>query len=403
MSMENALMQQKLEFLEMELEDAKRREENLKRVNNSLMQAINNEPSILKDQTLLELQKANEQYLTELTALKKKHKDQLLGFEKQVQELFLSKKELQIDLKHQKTAAESEKYELLAVIKQLESEKMGLEASFRKKEENRVDSVLCERNRKERSESIRLKPNLDRSLCESRTFHNKENDLLKGKIEVLTTKLKNKKEKIKRLKERSYEKTLRARIEELEEEIETYKMVIKKQSPSMSRKYDSEKSLRKDLEEALNTIDKLKNSSFEKNSNEYKSIISKKDSEIRELKEKLNFSSLEIERFGIELNKCSLKLQQNEIYWAMSDDKRSETELALKNEIKFLIGKLLKAKSKLGAENDSNESTAKTGFIPTVRSKSLKKQFPSTKLISPLNLSAITRSDSPFCISQIDL
>jgi hypothetical protein len=133
MSMENALMQQKLEFLEMELEDAKRREENLKRVNNSLMQAINNEPSILKDQTLLELQKANEQYLTELTALKKKHKDQLLGFEKQVQELFLSKKELQIDLKHQKTAAESEKYELLAVIKQLESEKMGLEASFRKK------------------------------------------------------------------------------------------------------------------------------------------------------------------------------------------------------------------------------------------------------------------------------
>ena len=403
MSMESALVQQKIEFLEMELEEVRRREDNLKKINNSLMQAINNEPTILKDQTFAELQKANEQYLSELGMLKKKHKEQTTSLEKQVQELFLMKKELQIDLKHEKTAAESEKYELLGAIKQLESEKQFLEQSLRKREESRMEGILNEKNTKDRQDSIRYRYSLDKSFGESRIVHNKENEQLRGKLEIFMTKLKNKKEKIKRLKEKTNEKTLRMRIEELEDEIETYKMVCKKQSPMQNRHSDSERNLKRELDDALMTIDKFKRQANDKTTSDLKVLVNKKDLEIRELKEKLSLSKLEIERVEVDLNKCNLKLQQNEIYWAMSDEKKSETEIALKNEIKFLIGKLLKAKSKHGTDNDSNETTAKTGMITTVRSKSVRKPTAPKKAISPLDLSAITRSESPFCTSQIDL
>ena len=384
--MESALLQQKVEFLEMEVEEIRRREENLKRVNNSLMLAIGNEPALFKDQTVNELQKAYEALMSDIAVIKKKNKDEITSLEKQMQELFLSKKELQIDLRHQKTTAESEKYELLTVIKQLESENIQLENSLKKLAEQ--DQVLKDRTFKENQRlSIDSK-----SLNDSR-FILKENEQFKSKLEYLNSKLRSKKEKIKRLKERTNEKSLRVRIEEMEEELETYKLICKK--PSNSRN-EVERSLRKELEDAQNTIAniKLKNDS--------KPLIMKKDLEIQQLKEKLVKTTADNERLSNEISKVGLKLQQNEIYWKMADQKRSETENALKNEIKFLIGKLLKAKSKLG-NDDSKETTAKPVLVTTVRSQSVKKDLKMGKGISPLDLSSITRSDSPFCVSNMDI
>ena len=77
--------------------------------------------------------------------------------------------------------------------------------------------------------------------------------------------------------------------------------------------------------------------------------------------------------------------------------------MALKSEIKFLIGKLLKAKTRVDCGSESKETVNKSGLIPTVRSKSVKKQVFSGKLVSPLDLSAITRSDSPFYVSKMDI
>lgn len=398
MSMEKALLQQKIEFLEMEIEEARRREENLKKVNNSLMQALSNEPTILKDQTMVELQKTNDQNAFELNSLKKKYKEEVTALDKQIQDLFLAKKELQIDLKHQKTANESEKYELLSIIKQLETEKLALEKTLTKQQEDepRFDAALTEKNRMER-----FRVSIEKNLGESRRSINKENDTLKGKLEILSTKLRNKKEKIKKLKEKTIEKSLRMKLEELEEELETYKIICKKQVP-ISKQQETEKALKKELDDAYYAIERLRKSGNDKSTNELKCMITRKDAEIKELREKLNSMNSDIEKLTAELNKSTLKLQQNEIYWAMSDEKRSEIELALKNEIKFLIGKLLKAKSKIGAENDCNETT-KSSMITTVRSKSVKKPLKSNKMISPLDLSAITRSDSPFCLSHIDI
>lgn len=375
--METALLQQKLEFLEMELEESRRREENLKKTNKSLMQAINNEPDYFKDQTLSELQKANEQYAGEITSLKKKHKEEVSMLEKQVQELFLSKKDLQIDLKHTKTLVESEKYELLTTIKQLESEKMMLEKAVKKFEDSPAPDILQDRHWKENRTMD------SRGFNESRNIY-KENDY-KSRIEGLLTKLKSKKEKIKRLKERTNEKALRVRIEEMEEELETYKMLFKKQIPS-SRNEGVEKTLRKELEDAQTVIAGLRKAG------EHKSSSIKKDLEMQQLKEKLLKSTTEVERLNSDLGKMSLKLQQNEIYWKMADQKRAETELGLKNEIKFLIGKLLKAKSKISNE-DSKDNTAKQSLTNTVRSQSVKKDVRIGKGVIPLDLSSITRSD----------
>jgi hypothetical protein len=384
--METALLQQKIEFLEMEVEEIRRREENLKKINNSLMQAINNEPVLFKDHNLNELQKANDQYISEINQMKKKHKEEISTFEKQLQELFLSKKELQIDNKHLKTAAESEKYEFLTIIKQLESEKFQLEKNFKRLEEN--ESVLQDRKFKENQ---RL--SLDSKNLNDSRFIMKENEQYKSKIEYLNSKLKSKKEKIKRLKERNNERALRVRIEEMEEELETYKMICKKNTPKNA---EVEKSLRKELDGALNTIASLKNKT------DPKPLIMKKDLEIQQLKEKLVKCIAENERLTADCGRINLKLQQNEIYWKMADQKRAETELALKNEIKFLIGKLLKAKSKLG-NDDSKEVTAKPALVTTVRSQSVKKDLKMGKGISPLDLSSITRSDSPFCVSNLDI
>ena len=315
MLMESALFQQKLEFLEMEVEEVRRREDNLKKINHSLMQAINNEPTILKDQSLSELQKTNEEYLSELTTLKKKHKEQISSLEKQTQELFFSNKELQNELKNQKASFESEKHGLLNIIKQLEFSKLDQEKTNNKQEDkSNFERILADKNIKDKPDLIRNRHSLDRSFVENRLRNNKESDLLKGKLEIMSTKLKTKKEKIKKLKENSNEKALRLKINELEEDLETFKIIIKRQSPTQNKQSDMEKYYKSELEEAILTIDRLKRQSSDRQFNEYKNTLYKKELEIKEIKEKLNYSNLEIERLGIELNKSNLRLKQNEIY-----------------------------------------------------------------------------------------
>ena len=240
--------------------------------------------------------------------------------------------------------------------------------------------------------NLTLTINLNLNLNDSRQVV-KEIDQFKSKLEYLSSKLRSKKEKIKRLKEKANEKALRVRMQEMEEELETYKLISKNTANPRS---EIEKSLKKELEEAQITILSLRSQA------DPKPLIQKKDNEIINLKEKVIKSLAEHEKLNNDLNRLALKLQQNEIYWKMADQKRSETELALKNEIKFLIGKLLKAKNKLPNE-DSKENTAKPTLVTTVRSLSVSKDLKLGKRILPLDLSSITRTDSPFCVSNLDI
>jgi len=54
---------------------------------------------------------------------------------------------------------------------------------------------------------------------------------------------------------------------------------------------------------------------------------------------------LEKERLQVELDRLVLELKQTKMEWALSEESKEECELALKNEIKFLINKLLQLKN----------------------------------------------------------
>eukprot|EP00357_Protocruzia_adherens_P001004 CAMPEP_0115040520 /NCGR_PEP_ID=MMETSP0216-20121206/44868_1 /TAXON_ID=223996 /ORGANISM="Protocruzia adherens, Strain Boccale" /LENGTH=960 /DNA_ID=CAMNT_0002421757 /DNA_START=172 /DNA_END=3054 /DNA_ORIENTATION=- len=75
---------------------------------------------------------------------------------------------------------------------------------------------------------------------------------------------------------------------------------------------------------------------------------------VRELSHEVENSSIKTEKIQLELDKALLDLKQTKLNWAMTEEKRGETENQLKTEIKYLIGKLIKAKNKL-AENKENE------------------------------------------------
>lgn len=137
-------------------------------------------------------------------------------------------------------------------------------------------------------------------------------------------------------------------------------------------------------------------------------LSEKKDKEIRDLRMHIEKISLQKERVQLELDRAMLELKQYKLDRNMVDEKRNENENALKNEIKFLIGKLLKAKSKLASEGDLSETIKKEAMNITMRTRSALKnridmRSPIDRPISPLNLSVISRSESPFGVSEYDL
>lgn len=74
----------------------------------------------------------------------------------------------------------------------------------------------------------------------------------------------------------------------------------------------------------------------------------------------------EKENLRNELERLFYELKKTQMDWALSQDEREENENTLKNEIKFLINKLLKAKNKLSDhKNCSNTNLNTTNFANT--------------------------------------
>ncbi len=62
----------------------------------------------------------------------------------------------------------------------------------------------------------------------------------------------------------------------------------------------------------------------------------------------------ERDRLQIEFDKTVLELKRTKIELAMGEERKSESEQCYKNEIKYLIDKLLKTKTKLKKERIAN-------------------------------------------------
>lgn len=135
-------------------------------------------------------------------------------------------------------------------------------------------------------------------------------------------------------------------------------------------------------------------------------LIEQKDKEIRELKLKIDQLHLQNDRLQVELDKTQLELKQSKYHWAKQNQERQNAENVLKTDIKLIIGKLLKAKSKLAAESELNETMRREGILSAMRFQSLnsshKSPSPTVRPISALDISAITRSESPFGASDYD-
>jgi len=69
------------------------------------------------------------------------------------------------------------------------------------------------------------------------------------------------------------------------------------------------------------------------------------ENRLREAEHKNEKILLEKERLKVELDRLILELKQTKMEWALSEESKEESELTLKNEIKFLLNKLLQVKN----------------------------------------------------------
>jgi len=74
-----------------------------------------------------------------------------------------------------------------------------------------------------------------------------------------------------------------------------------------------------------------------------------------EAEQKTEKANLEREKLQVELDRLVLELKQTKMGWALSEEGKEESELALKNEIKFLINKLLQVKGTTASQQDLSQ------------------------------------------------
>jgi predicted nucleic acid-binding Zn-ribbon protein len=138
--------------------------------------------------------------------------------------------------------------------------------------------------------------------------------------------------------------------------------------------------------------------------------VEQKDRQTRDLKIELETVCIQKERLEMEVERLKTELQTIKKDWMHTEERRMQTEAALKSEIKFLIGKLLKAKNKIVAESgELSETLRKEATIDMTRCKSVNRsrtnvsRVSTQRPISPLNLSAISRAESPFLTYDMEL
>lgn len=221
-------------------------------------------------------------------------------------------------MKQQKITFEGERLQLLGSIQKLEAENFNLSNLAKISKQSSTDNQksqilnLSKSYAKEKEELVqenkKLREDWDKSIVELRTVYESENLNLRKHLNEVQAKLKNSLSLIEELKE-SRNQIIDNRTDELECQVEYYKDLY------------------------LNS----KNSFVESCERQ------KMQSEVENL-------NLQNSKLGLELEKTQLELKRQKMELAKMQEKYLENERNLKNEIKILIGKLMKAKSKLGNE-----------------------------------------------------
>ena len=316
--------------------------------------------------------------------IKLKRKDELIIIEKERNGLLLENKELEYKLKQQRLGLESEKLEIISQMNRLEADKISVNQALKSYENDltynqsllqfqngskitelqRENEILKEEHR---NNTQKLRQEFDKMVIELKLLHEREKDSLRNQISQLQSKLRIYSQEIEHLKQEHNQNMQKIQIEELTNELEYYKS--------------------------------LKVSSFQdeiEGSEEFRSIYTEnfgsKDSYARynksaryQTEDATENLTLQKERLLIQMKKDKRAFENLRDAYEKLKQKSLETENSLKNEIKFLIGKLLKAKSKLSTEGELTGSIRRESMLSTLRYRSINQSQMFVKSVSNRN------------------
>lgn len=259
--------------------------------------------------------------------------------------------DLDYSLKQQRIQSETEKLEIISQLQKLESDKMSVEQALKSYENDKYfqqdifkyqqDLRIAELSKQldlskeeSRNDVMKTRQESDKALIELKFLYENEIENLKSQIRNLQDKLRNEKNKIDSIRSENNPKLMEIRIEELESELEFYK-----------------NKRRKDESLMLNSQEEGRKG---------------RDLHIESL-------ALENEKVKVQLERAKFEIEQMNVEIQRSRREQLENENNLKNEIKFLIGKLLKAKSKLTVETELSETVRKDQMLTGLKYRSFNK------------------------------
>jgi hypothetical protein len=303
-----------------------------------------------------ELQKTIEMQRKDIQDLKLRHKDEILSLEKERNLLLMETKELEFKQKQQRLMQDAEKLEMMNKIIKLEADRLSAEkelksrstdlAQMKSLQQIQSEAKIQELHRKidllkeEHANEVKLvRQEGDKSLIELKVLYEQEIDSLKNQLSSLSSKFREKTAEIDSLREK--DSALKAQISVMEEALSHYKTLHKsKPDKEEFRSFNSDFFMSKD------------------------SLSSRPFRNMCEDDINLPFNPkipVEFQKFVNEIER--LRSLNEKIL-----KEKEENEKKLKNEIKYLIGKLLKAKSKISAEGELTGSLRRESMLNTLRS-----------------------------------
>lgn len=505
---------QRIEFLQAELQESRAREANLRKLNDSLLLAMQEtDHSHLQSHTLTELDKVTRQYTQELEDLKQRAQQDKFRAEKTIRDLKSQVEELELELKQVQGVCAKDKFEQRESVKQLEAEKSALTARVKALEEESqagkqaavydlelklrsAQRELSIQQEEARTELLKAREAADVTVAELKALFAQESESFKGQIAAQTAKIKRQHLKIAQLRGGNSSEEGDTEVEKLQNELESlrhaskasrYPSQLEEERDALQRQVEDlqyelrtreregwsqeREDLREEIEELRREKGELEGSVLLHTQDltqtedllmERERLLEEKTATInslaRELEDtrkhcggkqkrpvtlhwncdlpvsspqprycttcstllstpspshfshrlqeltfELEKAQVQRDRAVVERDRVLLELKHRQLEWSRGDEKRTEKEIGLKNEVKYLIGKLLKAKGKHEAE--LNETLRKEAGNRTMAQKSAYKlrASPYGRAVTPLNLSVISRSESPFTTSEYDL
>ena len=493
---------QRLEFLEAEIQECRSREASLRKMNDSLIAAMQEaDHSHMQNHVLTELEKVTRQFTKEIEDVKLRAKEDKLLSERTIRDLKSKVNTLELELNQIQGLLVKERIESKENLKQVEAEKTSMAMRIKALEEegsagkagvvhelelklHSAERELLIQQEEARTEVLKARESADKTVSELKSLFHDEISVLKSQISSLKAKNQRQHEKIMQLREGNTNEELYAEeIERLQSELDNVRFNVKssrypseleEERDSLVRQVEELQYKLKRNEEMMGNKQeieqlRLENERLEEVIQEHsqdltqtEDLLLEKEREIveqsahisslsreledtrraklhkqpvtlhwqneprphlydsfstllsthdpvsvdkraQELRLELEKTQVQRDRAIIERDKALLELKHRQMEWLRGDEKRAEKEKGLKNEVKYLIGKLLKAKGK--HEVELNETLRKETVSRTVLQKSVVRSriSPYGRPVTPLNLSVISRSGSPFTTSEYDI